>query len=80
MFIPCLPDTLQVIADDFLDTVEFFRRETIVIHQCDGIQPELADFPLAAYMDMPRLVAVKTIKEKGDTGQGNREPLAWLLA
>src|ERR1019366_6263874 len=64
MFIPGLPNTVQIVDDDLSAAVQFLCREAIIVRQDNGFEPELADGPVPAHMDVPRFVTVEAVKEK----------------
>jgi hypothetical protein len=77
MFIPGLLNTVQIVEDDLPDAVQFLCREAVVVRQDNGFEPEFADGPVPAHMDVPRFVTIEAVEEEpirarntGDRRQG----------
>jgi len=64
MFIPGLPNTVQIVDDDLSNAGQFLCREFIIICQDNGFEPEFANGPVPAHMDVPRFITVETVEEK----------------
>jgi len=54
----------SLLADETTDFSQFFRRETIICTQIQGVQPELTNQLIPLDMDVFRFIAVKAKKEK----------------
>src|SRR4051812_23283704 len=50
VFIPCLPNAVQIVEDDLPDAVQFLPREAVVVGQGDWLEPELADGPVSTHV------------------------------
>jgi hypothetical protein len=64
MFIPCLHDPVPVSRDDPTNGVQFFRRETLIPCQGQGLNPEFADHPFPLNMHVHSFVTVEAVKEE----------------
>jgi hypothetical protein len=73
VFIPCLPNTLQIVDNNFADAVQFLRGEAVIVAQDDGFQPEFADGAIPTHVDMLRLITVETVKEQPIRTRNSRD-------
>jgi hypothetical protein len=64
VLIPCLPNAVQIVNDDFPDSVQFLCRKAIVIRRNNGFKPEFANNSVPAHMDVRPFVTVEAVKEK----------------
>src|SRR6266446_7868820 len=73
MFIPSLPNTVHIVDDDLPDAVQFLCREAVVVRQDNGFEPEFADGPVPAHMDVPRFVTVEAVEEEPIRARNTRD-------
>ena len=83
MFIPGLPNMVQIVEDHLPDAIQFLCRETVIVRQDNRLEPEFAYGPVAAYMDVARFITVEAVNEEpirarntGDRRQGGY--LQWV--
>jgi hypothetical protein len=64
VFIPRLPNAIQIIEDYPSNAVKFSWREAIVGTKDNGFQPKLACHTFTAHMYVLGFVAIEAVKEK----------------
>src|SRR4030065_3511 len=64
VLMPCLHYFVSVVYNLFPYRIEFFRRKTLVLRQCNRVQPEFAKHILSLNMHMHLFITIKAIEEK----------------
>jgi hypothetical protein len=61
---PRLQYSIPILNNDTTNTIEFYRRKTIIGRQNDRRKPELAQTVFAAHMNVRRFVTIETVEEE----------------
>jgi hypothetical protein len=61
---PRLQYSIPILNNDTTNTIELYRRKTIIGRQNDWRKPELAQTVLAAHMNVRRFVTIEAVEEE----------------